>query len=96
MKITLDQKNAEHTNAPSVGDVLVITTRKSGGKKIMCAVKSVCLLSGFTEIVLQKSTNSYFIWEMYKKGESWVGSVWNLGQIKLSTASNSLDKFIDM
>lgn len=90
----------DHTNmaelAPKVGDTLVILTKRSGEKKIMCHVKDVINNGDGAEVILQKSTNSFFNWELYLNGESWVWRVWNLGQIQLTTSSNSMEKFVDM
>jgi len=88
--------NLDHTNfaesAPNIGDVLVIMTKKSGEKKIMCQVKEI--VNG-NEVVLLKSKNAFFNWDMYKSGGSWVWRVWNLGRIQLTTSSNSMDSFSD-
>jgi len=83
-------------SAPKPGDLLVIKTKKSGDKLITCQVKEVLKSGDGTEIVLQKSTNSFFNWKAYWRGESWVHMVWNLGRVQLSTASNSMTKFIDL
>jgi hypothetical protein len=88
-----------HTNlaelAPKAGDTLVIQTKKSGDKKIMCHVKEVVSEGDGVEIILQRSTNSFFSWDIYISGKSWVWRVWNLGQIQMTTSSNSMHKFID-
>lgn len=78
---------------PKRGDVIVITTKKSKNKKILCKVKEV--VAG-NELVLQKSTNSYFIWDMYISGESWVWRVWNLGDIELTASINNTNQLADL
>ena len=83
-------------SAPKSGDLLVIKTNKSGSKLISCQVKEVLKVGDDVEIILQKSTNSFFSWKMYRHGESWVHRVWNLGDIQLNTSSNSMTKFIDL
>lgn len=80
-------------STPKLGDLLIITTRKSKGKRISCTVKSV--VNG-NELILQKSTNSFFNWDMFLSGDSWVTSVENIGQVVTTTASNSLVKFCDL
>lgn len=82
----LNQLNFANSKKPKKGDVLVIETKKTSGKKLLVSVKDVV---NDNEIILQKSTNSYFIWDMYLRGESWVWRVWNLGQIKLTTSVNN-------
>jgi len=82
----LNQLNFANSKKPQKGDVLVIETKKTRGKKLLVSVKDV--VNG-NEVILQKSTNSYFIWDMYLRGESWVWRVWNLGQIKLTTSVNN-------
>lgn len=75
---------------PKKGDILVIETKKSKGQKLMCKVKEV--VNG-EEVILQKSTNSFFIWSLYELGESWVWRVWNLGpDITLTTSVNNLNQ----
>ena len=75
---------------PKCGDLLVIQTKKSGKKQIACEVKAV--VNG-NEIVLQKSSNSFFNWDMYLDAESWVTSVLNLGQVQLTTSLNNTNQF---
>lgn len=86
-----------HTNLcdslPSVGDVLVIETKKTKPRKILCKVKSV--VNG-NEIILQKSTNSYFIWDVYMSGGSWVWRVWNLGGIEATTSVNNTNQLLEL
>ena len=77
------------TEVPKIGDMLVIMTKKTK-EKIACKVKGI--VNG-NEVVLQKSTNSYFIWDMYMRGESWVWRVWNLGDIKTTTSLNNTNQF---
>jgi hypothetical protein len=89
-----------HTNitekVPSKGDVLVITTKKSKDRKIIVMVKDVIKSDYGFEIILNKSTNSYFIWSMYLKGEDWVWRVWNLGDITLTSSTNNTTRLIDL
>ena len=81
---------------PKKGDVLVIRTKKSGDQKILVAVKDVIKTGNDHEIILNKSTNSYFIWSMFEKGESWVARVWNLGDIAMTASTNNANNLIDM
>jgi hypothetical protein len=83
-------------SVPQVGDTLIIRTKKSGSKNISCQVKEVIKSGVDIEIVLQKSTNSFFNWGMYTIGNSWVWRVWNLGKVELTTSSNSMKNFVDM
>lgn len=80
------------TKKPQKGDLLVMETKKSKGKRIAVMVKDV--VNG-DEVILQKSTNSYFIWSLYKSGESWVWRVWNLGQVKPTTSLNNTNQLLD-
>lgn len=80
---------------PKKGDVIVIETKKSKGKRVLCSVKDVININGDVELVLNKATNSYFIWSLYEKGESWVWRVWNLGEVELTASTNSMKKLID-
>jgi len=84
------------TKPPKKGDVIVITTKKSKPKKILVKVKDVIHIDGDVEIILNKSTNSYFIWSMFHKGESWVWRVWNLGDITLTASTNNTNSLIDL
>lgn len=77
--------NTEHS-MPKAGDVLVIETKKRKGKKVLCKVKDV--VNG-NELILNKSTNSFFNWDMFKLGESWVWRVWNLGDIEITSSTNN-------
>jgi len=81
---------------PKVGDVLVVRTKKSGEKKILVTVKDVIKSDGDFEIILNKASNSYFLWAMYMNGESWVSRVWNLGQITLTASTNNTNSLIDL
>ena len=78
---------------PKVGEVLAIRTKKSKDKIIMCQVKEIVGKGDDSEIILQKSTNSFFNWGMYKNGESWVWRVWNLGSVQLTTSVNNMNNF---
>lgn len=76
---------------PKKGDLLIIKTKKTK-RLIACVVKDV--ING--EVLLQKSTNSYFIWSMYMSGESWVWRVWNIGSdIMLTTSLNNTNQLQD-
>lgn len=81
-------------NKPNVGDLLIITTRKSKDKRIACTVKEI--VNG-NEIVLQKSTNSFFNFDMFLAGDSWITSIENIGKVEMTTASNCfpMRNFID-
>lgn len=81
---------------PKKGDLLVIRTKKSGDKKIIVMVKDVIRSDDDFEIILNKSTNSYFIWSMYYKGESWVWRVWNLGNVTMTASTNNTNSLIDL
>lgn len=82
-------------SAPKSGDVLAIKTKKSKDKIIMCQVKEVIGKGDGIEIILQKSTNSFFNWSMYNSGESWVWRVWNLGDVQLTTSVSNMNNFSD-
>jgi hypothetical protein len=84
--------NALDSEKPKNGDLLVIETKKNKGQKIAVMVKDI--VNG-DEVILQKSTNSYFIWSMYLPGESWVWRVWNLGQVKPTTSLNNTNQLLD-
>lgn len=88
----LTELNFTESQKPVKGDVLVIETKKSRSKKILVSVKDV--VNG-DEIILQKSTNSYFMWHLYESGESWIWRVWNLGQIQLTTSVNNTVQLYD-
>ena len=81
---------------PSIGDTLIIKTKKSKDKKILVIVKDVINIDESIEIILNKSTNSYFIWDMYYKGESWVSRVWNLGDITHTASTNNTASLLDL
>lgn len=81
---------------PNVGDTLVIRTKKSGDKKILVIVKDVIKSDGDFEIILNKSSNSYFLWSMYVDGKSWVWRVWNLGNITMTASTNNTNSLIDL
>ena len=77
---------------PKKGDLLIIKTKKTK-RLIACVVKDV--ING-EEVLLQKSTNSYFMWSMYMNGESWVWRVWNIGSdIMLTTSLNNTNQLHD-
>lgn len=82
-------------SVPKAGDVLAIKTKKSKNKIIMCQVKDVIGKGDGIEIILQKSTNSFFNWSMYNSGESWVWRVWNLGDVQLTTSVSNMNNFSD-
>ena len=95
----MDKEILSHLNStnevPKKGDVLVITTKKSKDKKIIVMVKDVIKSDCDFEIILNKSTNSYFIWSMFFKGESWVSRVWNLGDVTLTASTNNTNALIE-
>ena len=71
---------------PKNGSTIAIMTKKSGHKIILCKVKG--LVNG-NELILNKSTNSFFNWDMYMAGESWVWRVWDLGEVQLTASLNN-------
>ena len=77
---------------PKKGDLFIIQTKKSGKKRIACEVKDV--VNG-NEVVLQKSTNSFFNWDTYLDAESWVTNVLNMGKVELTTSLNNTNQFSD-
>lgn len=81
---------------PNVGDALVIRTKKSGDKKILVIVKDIIKSDGDFEIILNKASNSYFLWSMYMDGESWVWRVWNLGNVTMTASTNNTNSLIDL
>jgi hypothetical protein len=81
---------------PKKGDLLVIVTKKSKNKKIVVMVQNVIKSDVDYEIILNKSTNSYFIWSMFLKGESRVWRVWNLGDVTLTASTNNTNRLIDL
>ena len=83
-------------SSPKKGDTLIIRTKKSKDKKILVLVKDVISTDGDFEIILNKFTNSYFIWSMYFKGESWVSKVWNLGAITHTASTNNTASLLDL
>lgn len=77
---------------PKVNDVLIIETKKSKGRRFLVSVKDV--VNG-NEVVLQKSTNSFYNHDMYRVGESWIYRVCNLGQIELTTSVNNMNQLAE-
>ena len=90
--IELNALNACSSKIPSVGDVLIIQTKKTPDKKLLVIVKGV--VNG-NEVILNKSTNSFYNHDMYFHGESWVARVWNLGQLTPTSSVNNFDSLID-
>jgi hypothetical protein len=90
--VELNYTNLCGSKAPRVGDILVIQTKKSKDEKILASVKDI--VNG-NEVILQKSTNSFYNHDMYYAGESWVFRVWNLGNISLTASTNSMKQFAD-
>jgi hypothetical protein len=76
-------------NPPSVGDVLVIETKRNKGEKVLVVVKDVVKSGDGVEVIIQKGRNKYFNFDMYREGTGWVWRVWNLGQIKLTSGLNN-------
>lgn len=80
--------------APEVGDMLILETKRNKGIKIAVVVKDIVYSDGAVELILQKGRNKYFNFDMYLSGESWVHKCWNLGSIKLTSGlinANLLD-----
>ena len=71
-----------------VGDTLIIQ-RKYCGKKYIVQCKG----KTDSEIILSKSKNDYFDFDMYFSGDSWVRRVWNLGAIELTSITNNINEF---
>jgi len=90
--INLSQLNSCCSKVPKINDVLVVETKKSKGRRFLVSVKDV--VNG-NEVILQKSTNSFYNHDMYYAGESWVNRVWNLGKIELTTSINNMNQFAD-
>lgn len=88
----LTELNFLDSEKPKKGDVLVILTKKSGMQKLLVMVKDVV---NDNEIILQMSTNSYFMWDLYQNGESWVWRVWNLGQVTPTTSANNINQLLN-
>lgn len=94
MKEALSNLNtAEYKNPPAKGDVLAITTKKTKPEKILVQVKDVVNNGDGLEIIL--SRNSFFNWDMFYEGQSWVWRVWNLGPITLTTSVNNFNSLTD-
>lgn len=72
----------------NVGDILVIK-RKYCGKKYIVQCKG----KTDSEIILSKSKNDYFNFDMYYEGDSWVHRVWNLGSIDITSITNNINEF---
>lgn len=83
-------------SAPEKGDTLIIRTKKSGTDNILVLVKDVINTGDGFEIILNKSTNSYFIWSMYISGDSWVCRVWNLGNVTHTASTNNTASLLDL
>ena len=92
IKVKLSHLNSIGPTPPSKGDVLVIQTRKSGDKQFLTVVKDV--VNG-NEVILQKSTNSFYNHDMYYSGASWIKKIWNLGAVELTTSVNNTNQFYD-
>lgn len=90
-KVRIDELNTAD-GIPKKGDILIIKTKKSKNKKILCKVKDI--VNG-NELILNKATNSFFNWDMYRAGESWVWRVWNLGDIEITSSTNSMKSISD-
>jgi len=61
---------------PKIGDLLIITTKKSDGKAIACIVKEVVNRDVF--ILADSSVNS-FNFDSFLRGESWIVNIENIG-----------------
>ena len=90
--MTLSELNFS-SEIPKKGDVLVIKTKKSKPRKLLVHVKEV--VNG-NEVVLQKSTNSFYNHDMYVSGESWVCRVWNLGNVEPTTSVNNMQQLLEL
>ena len=90
--IELNSLNTCGSKTPRAGDTLVIQTRKTPDKKLLVVVKEV--VNG-NEVILQKSTNSFYNHDMYFVGESWVKRVWNLGALTPTSSVNNYDSLIN-
>lgn len=88
----LTELNFTESKKPVKGDVLVIQTKKTKPEKLLVRVKEV--VNG-DEIILQKSTNSYFMWHLYESGESWVLRAWNLGQVTPTTSVSNINQLLN-
>ena len=75
-------------------DLLVIQ-RKYDDRKILVKVAKVLNKNrpGKEEILLGRSKNDYFIWNMYMDGTSWVKRVWRIGQVELTNITNNMNEF---
>ncbi len=94
MKEVLTHLNtAEYKTPPVKGDVLAITTKKTKPEKILVQVKEVVNNGDGLEIILSRS--SFFNWDMFYEGKSWVWRVWNLGQITPTTSVNNFNTLTD-
>lgn len=92
MVIDLNNLNSCASTVPSVNDVLVIETKKNRGKRFLVSVKDV--VNG-NEVILQKSTNSFYNHDMYYAGESWICRLWNLGNLELTTSVSNTNQLAD-
>ncbi|AZU97891.1 hypothetical protein [Vibrio phage LP.1] len=81
---------------PKSGDVIVIETKRFRGERVVLRVAEVLYNEDGKEVIVNKSRNKYFNWGMYRSGESWVWRVWNLGQAKLTSSTNTMKKLDDM
>jgi hypothetical protein len=78
---------------PRAGDLIVIQRKiDKPEERILCKVREVIDGPSSKEIILS-SKNDYFIWNMYRSGESWVWRVWNIGPVKLTAITNTMTKF---
>lgn len=70
---------------------LIIIQRKRCKRKLLVQVKEI--LHG-EEILLSRKRNDYFIWDMYRKGSSWVWRVWALpSDIEMTNITNNMNEF---
>jgi hypothetical protein len=83
----------DDVNSIKDGDLLVIQ-RKSDKRNIIVQCKKILnRRSGNEEVLISRGKNDYFIWSMYKNGESWVWRVWNLGGVELTNITNTMNNF---
>lgn len=88
----LTELNFVDSKKPKKGDVLIIQTKKSKPERLLVRVKDV--VNG-NEIILQMSTNSYFMWDLYESGKSWVWRVWNIENVTPTTSVNNTNQLLN-
>lgn len=81
---------------PSIGDVLVIETKRNKGVKVAVVVKDLVKSADGVEVIIQKGRNKYFNFNMYLDGSGWVWRVWNVGPVTLTSGLNNKNLIDDM